>query len=67
MRQDIKTIEFGKIINHGFSTFDLESKPVVFDSKNTMNLEGHHVSFSKKQISQLVVPKPVKLLINQLK
>ena len=67
MRQDIKKIEYGKIINHGFSHFNLEITPVVIDIKNTMNLEGHHVSFSKKQISQLGVPKPVKLLINQLK
>ena len=65
--QDIKKIEYGKIINHGFSHFDLEITPVVIDIKNTMTLEDHHVRFTKKQISKLGVPKPVKSLINQLK
>ena len=65
--QDIKKIEYGKIINHGFSHFDLEITPVVIDIKNTMALEDHHVRFTKKQISKLGVPKPVKSLINQLK
>ena len=32
-----------------------------------MSLEEHHVRFTKKQISKLGVPKPVKSLINQLK
>ena len=65
--QDIKKIEYGKIINHGFSHFDLDITPVVIDIKNTMTLEDHHVRFTKKEISKLGVPKPVKSLINQLK
>ena len=65
--QDINNIEFGEVINHGFSHFDLEITPVVIDIKNTISLENHHVRFSKKQISKLGLPKPVKSLINQLK
>ena len=65
--QDIKKIEYGKIINHGFSHFDLEITPVVIDIKNTVSLEDRHVKFNKQQISKLGVPKPVKSLINQLK
>ena len=65
--QDIKNIEYGTIINHGFSHFDLEITPVVIDIKDTMSLEEHHGRFTKKQISKLGVPKPVKSLINQLK
>ena len=65
--QDIKNIEYGTIMNHGFSHFDLEITPVVIDIKNTMSLEEHHGRFTKKQISKLGVPKPVKSLINQLK
>ena len=65
--QDIKNIEYGTIIHHGFSHFDLEITPVVIDIKDTMSLEEHHGRFTKKQISKLGVPKPVKSLINQLK
>ena len=65
--QDIKNIEYGTIMNHGFSHFDLEITPVVIDIKDTMSLEEHHGRFTKKQISKLGVPKPVKSLINQLK
>ena len=65
--QDIKNIEYGTIIHHGFSHFDLEITLVVIDIKDTMSLEEHHGRFTKKQISKLGVPKPVKSLINQLK
>ena len=65
--QDIKNIEYGTIIHHGFSHFDLEITPVVIDIKGTMSLEERHGRFTKKQISKLGVPKPVKSLINQLK
>ena len=65
--QEIKNIEYGTIMNHGFSHFDLEITPVVIDIKDTMSLEEHHGRFTKKQISKLGVPKPVKSLINQVK
>ena len=65
--KNLKSLEYGKKLVHGFSHFDLEITPVVIDIKNTMTLEDHHVRFTKKQISKLGVPKPVKSLINQLK
>ena len=63
---NLKSLEYGDKMIHGFSHFELEIKPIIIKINKPLKKQKNHKIISKRQIYKLGVPKPVQSIIKGL-